>query len=296
MKTLIHPLLMIVSLFVFTEGVLVPFKLKKPVQDKHELVEVGQNLNRRKLLAWEEPSRATKCMVINGICGCSVLDKCRVLSASSWIHSGASYDKIYDGIVGEGYTYLSALTSGDAWVRVSCPNTTFLGGLLEVKYSPVRMSNFEVWVGEDMAFPGTNTKCYNSVATVPSTMQTYYGETFACQQKGSYMYIAKRNINSNYFEIGEGQFYESFGVAGQIVYDNTCVCPAGQGVYNGQCSVCPAGFLLENGVCSICPLGMICAASLDPASCSPGSYCPAGTTAEVPCQAGFYCTTPSIIY
>ena len=72
-----------------------------------------------------------------------------------------------------------------------------------------------------------------------------------------------------------------------------CVCSnAQQTLINGKCS-CPTGKFLIGGNCVTCPAGMVCGVSFDPLTCSLGSYCPTGATAEQPCQAGSYCTTPS---
>ena len=72
-----------------------------------------------------------------------------------------------------------------------------------------------------------------------------------------------------------------------------CTCTnAQQSIINNKCS-CPSGKFLNRGNCVTCPLGMVCAVTFDAATCSPGSYCPEGSTSETPCQAGSYCSTPS---
>ena len=72
-----------------------------------------------------------------------------------------------------------------------------------------------------------------------------------------------------------------------------CICPnAQQTVINNKCS-CPSGKFLSGGNCVTCPPGMVCAVTFDSATCSAGSYCPAGSISETPCLAGSFCATPS---
>ncbi len=43
-----------------------------------------------------------------------------------------------------------------------CPDIKFLGGFLEVQYSPARLNNFEICKENDGTFPGANQVCYKS--------------------------------------------------------------------------------------------------------------------------------------
>jgi hypothetical protein len=73
--------------------------------------------------------------------------------------------------------------------------------------------------------------------------------------------------------------------------NSTSIAGSGSGSVN-DCK-CISGKFLSGGVCLTCPVGMVCAVSEDPLQCSQGSYCPSGSTAEIPCPAGSYCATPS---
>ena len=293
-----------------------------------------KNIGRRLLAPQDEPSKKLQCAMINGVCGCSIFPRCQTLRVSSTIADDQNYrkEKIFDGMVGHGNMWYSAATTGPAWASLSCPNTFFLGGFLEAKYTPAKLAGFQIWVGSDPNFPGTNTRCYQSTATA-SGMHVYYSEFFNCSRQGSYIYVVKPNLVGDSLEIGEGQFYEPSTISGQVIINNICSCPiSGQVVINQSCACplysnlanntcsCPANSILNNttcqclnsqqtivnnkcscqsgkypvgGNCVTCPSGMICAVSFDAATCSSGSYCPEGSSTETPCQAGSYCATPS---
>ena len=80
-----------------------------------------------------------------------------------------------------------------------------------------------------------------------------------------------------------------------------CVCNKGYFMQTGACvacSVCTQGNYalanctsLVNTNCAVCPAGSYCAvpAANTPVLCSPGTYCPAGSTAPSLCAAGYYC-------
>ena len=208
--------------------------------------------NERRLL---QASTIPTCTVISGQCGCSVLSQYSSVSASSSYSPHLPVHAI-DGNMGT--VWHSNTATGDHWWRLSFASiVSFSGGILQDKIEPARMKNFEIWVGNDTSFPGTNQLCYTSSNAGPFTNGVLFYEAFSCALAGSNLFVARRS-STNYFQIDEAQFYKSSGISGQEVSNGVCLCANGTGLINGACVQCPVGTNSINGLCTITPYAMTC--------------------------------------
>lgn len=218
-----------------------------------------------------------KCIISNGLCGCSFFSECNV--PTSFSSAGIDYNPLKAIDKNLGSQYMSS-GPGTQWLKFNCPNKPSLMAGIIRSWSYIRSHNFQVWVGDNSASYTSNRMCFTSTLTNNRPAQDFY-ENFACNMSGSEFWIVIPN-HYTYFMVDEMQLYQS-GAIGQQLVNDTCVCPSGQGVNNGVCMQCPSGRYLSNGICM----------TYDPIACYIGSYCPDGYTAVQPCQAGYYCSLPS---
>ena len=248
----------------------------------------GSAMVSRKLLQSLPPN----CAIINNLCGCNIYTgppTALGLSGGSLVLNdifGGMYgphppDAANDGDLS---TLFLSGSFDSHWLQFSeSSGSKLIGGVAIDNFSPSRLANFQIFVGNDNNFPGTNALCYAS----PSSSVSY--ESFACSAplQGSYYYIARQNIpGQGYLEVTEIYFYSSSGVAYQSVSadGNSCLCPPGTTVVGGACTCSIAGTVLSNGVC-ICQTGSYNSGS-SCTICPANSYCPSGATSPTSCGNG----------
>lgn len=122
--------------------------------------------------------------------------------------------------------------SATAWLRLDLLSDKFVsGGYVLSWLNPEYMQGFEIWIGGDTNFPGSNLKCYQSISTtIP------FFEKFTCGKYGRYLFYARTQPNGQYLGLGEWMVYTA-NVNGDTVaptcgaMNNYCGCsfinPAG---------------------------------------------------------------------
>lgn len=183
-----------------------------------------------------------------------------------------------------------------------------------------RMDHFQIWVGDDGTFPGTNRLTYYS----PSTLVT--SEAYTSNAFGRYLYVACNS--SQYLRIGEIEilfdesracgvcYKDQYCPGGQVNY--TITCPNSQYSLVGASTVsqcgCPVSATLlpnvnctcNNGTykvlnvaaplggwqCDACPATKYCQLG-SAVACPAGYSCPANTVNPVVCPLGYYCIASS---
>ena len=186
-----------------------------------------------------------------------------------------------------------------------------------------RMDHFQIWIGDDAVFPGSNTQVYYSPNTNIVT------ETFAVKGVGRYLYVASTLSLLQFAEIDilgstvcdnceKNQYcpgglanyttacpYSQFSLAGSSSLSQ-CGCPVSatllpslnctcnNGTYKvmnaaaplvgWQCDACPATKYCQFGSAISCPAGYSCpSTSSYPVICPKGSYCLASSSVPIPC-------------
>jgi hypothetical protein len=218
--------------------------------------------------AWPLP--ATNCDVFDGMPGCSDTGTLTALSdyGGTWVPASAM-DRTFDCTVGGvGPTfYHSAGQVATQWVKLDLGvSKTVVGVVTWTWTNRARNRKYEIWVGDDPNFPGTNTMCYKS----PSSNPSYERPT--CGEFGRYVYYARTDPSIvDYFELGEWWVYTN------EVELRPKMCKNGTfNVGNGTCQSCDAGTFASapnSTTCSACAPGTFANQS-KASSCT---LCSAGT-------------------
>ena len=119
-------------------------------------------------------------------------------SALSIFNGGETADKAVDGNKGTIYNAASATNHLWNWWRIDfMVQRQITDGIIwGLKGYTDRLKDFQVWIGDDVQFPGSNRLVY--VSKSPSPLQ----ESFQCYDTGRYLYIA-RNEPYSFFTILE---------------------------------------------------------------------------------------------
>ena len=192
-----------------------------------------------------------------------------------------------DGNLATGYHADTTLLAPGSykWFRIDFESTRWITGGTVYAYTggtgyEGRLDGFQIWIGNDVNFPGTNRLLYYSKTVFVVT------ESFNVNAYGRYLYIAKNKT-------------EIFMLAEVNVFGDrrTCaICPSGKVCATSNAAIpcslgsyCPRGSIVEKP----CPLGSYCTNSSVIVACQLGSYCPSGSTSALPCPSGFFCINAS---
>ena len=208
----------------------------------------------------------------------------------------------------------SATNTNLNWLRVDLGSRVYVpGGICYTWINNQRARKFEIWIGSDTTFPGTNFKCYQSQSDAPAI------ENFTCNANGRYLYYARTDPSiSEYLSLGEWWVYtsQSTDIVGgvEIPVTTTLVSSSSSPsttssipttlpstTVSGSINSINVNFTID-GVNPTISLSQFSAAlpsnvqvqSLSDAQvlatkiCPSGYYCPADTTSEIPCPSGTY--------
>ena len=211
---------------------------------------------------------------------------------------------LVDGLLTNRYvSQLQRPPGGYNWVQVDFmyPRVITGGWVAGFPIDPQRLNRYQIWIGNDPTFPGTNTWVYTS----PNV--NIVQETFPAYGVGQYLYVASNT--GDYFQFSELDVYSgtliiacqtcpansycpgnavnktipcpnsTYSTTGAITLSQ-CACPAGSSWLPSLNCTCTNGtYKLAD---SNAPLGgWSCAA------CVPGTYCV--NNAAIQCPANAYC-------
>jgi len=123
------------------------------------------------------------------------------MASSGVLDSTKTAASAFDGnfpIGAENHTFTqywqSNSISAPAWLRLDLSIVRHVaGGYVYNWLNPAHLSGFEIWIGDDTNFPGTNRRCYLS-----SGAGTNYYESFYCGGKGRYLFFARSVPNRQF--------------------------------------------------------------------------------------------------